>query len=280
MRSRRSLWLLPIVLSFGMAACQPIQRPAANEDAAQAEAVTPKDEVVIEVNDTGISGPESVPAGLTKVTIRNTGAEGHSAIVRRLNDDVPFAEWEKVVAENPMATFPMTFLLGGPDLEPETEMDVLYQLEPGFYIAVDNWVDPHRYTTFDVIASDAPADQPPEAAVTVSMSEYAFDAPESIAAGSSLWQVENAGEAPHQMAILRLEEGKTPDEVAAWWDTQEGPPPFTAVAWWNTMSPGATSWFTLSLEPGEYYLYDFLPDLAHDGAAYFTEGMVKKLVVE
>ena len=65
--------------------------------------------------------------------------------------------------------------------------------------------------------SDAPAATPaatPEI-LTVTASDYKFDAPDQIPAGLVTIQLVNRGPSPHHVQLLRIPEGKTPADFQA-----------------------------------------------------------------
>lgn len=285
---------LLIALLVAMSACasSPVQAvPTPAEPAASIAQASVPDAVKTDVpaeavarlavthSDTAIAAPEIVPAGLRLVTVQNTGGEWHASIFRRLNDDVTMAQFTAAFRENPFGSLPLTTQLGGPDLAPGHSAQIVLDLLPGQYVVVDNWVEPPRYVTFEVVDQAVAGAAPPQAVVAVEMREHEFVMPETIKAGRQWWQFSNTGAATHQIGIIQLLAGKTLDDVAAWLDSEEGPPPWEDVAFWNVMSPGQQSWGELDLPAGAYLALDFLPDFDNDGAPNFSLGMVAELTV-
>jgi hypothetical protein len=111
------------------------------------------------------------------------------------------------------------------------------------------------------------------------MREHEFVMPETISPGPQWWEFHNTGQAPHQMGIVRLQEGKTLDDIGVWLDSEEGPPPWEDVAFWNVMSPGQRSWGVLDLPPGAFLVLDFLPAPSQDGMPNFALGMAREITV-
>lgn len=69
-----------------------------------------------------------------------------------------------------------------------------------------------RHSTVGGTVSDKPSVKP--AAVTVTASDYAFQAPDSMAAGAVTVELVNHGKELHQAQLIRLEQGKTLNDVA------------------------------------------------------------------
>ena len=145
-------------------------------------------------------------------------------------------------------------------------------------MVVDNWVEPWRFATFEVAGEPLQA-EPPQADVTVQMKEYALEMPESLPGGRQLWQFTNQGQFLHNVGIIRLGEGKRMADVIAWTKEQQGPEPFEYFTMWNILSPGATSWGEIELQPGEYLAVDFMPDFANEGGWNMEQGMVSAFTV-
>ncbi|MFL5498962.1 MAG: hypothetical protein ACJ8AA_10435 [Gemmatimonadaceae bacterium] len=107
--------------------------------------------------------------------------------------------------------------------------------------------------------------------------DFKFDAPDIIPAGLTEFRFLNKGPALHHMAILKLENGKTFDDLQAVL-AHPGPPPawIKEVGGPNAPDAGLESNATVMLEPGNYALICFV-DIG--GPPHFTKGMAKALRV-
>ena len=118
--------------------------------------------------------------------------------------------------------------------------------------------------------------------VSLAAAEYTFQAPDSIPAGWTTFQMANHGTEIHYGHIVRLEDGKSvQDLVGAYaeairtsgprpaWVTRFGGPGGTA--------PGDTSRVTQQLEPGSYVWICPVED--EEGHPHFAKGEVKPFVV-
>ena len=113
--------------------------------------------------------------------------------------------------------------------------------------------------------------------VRVSGVDFSFDAPDVISAGLTEFRFMNRGPSLHHMQILKLEGGKTVDDLRAAL-ANPGPPPawVKALGGPNAPAPGLESNATLMMEPGNYALICFV-DIG--GPPHFMKGMVRALRV-
>lgn len=139
-----------------------------------------------------------------------------------------------------------------------------------------------RDTSGDAVAdSAAPAATIAANEVTITATEFAFDAPAEIPAGLTNFRMVASGEALHHATLIKLDSGKTFDDFMAGLKTMK---PGTPSPGWiipaggpNAVNPGATSALTTVVEPGNYAIVCFIPD--SKGVPHFAHGMVKALTV-
>ncbi|HJS43104.1 MAG TPA: hypothetical protein VJ755_06505, partial [Gemmatimonadales bacterium] len=125
----------------------------------------------------------------------------------------------------------------------------------------------------------------PPNVVTITATDFAFGAPDTIPAGLTTLRLLNHGREPHQ-AVLFGAPGKTFEELEAA-QTPQG----TMEAWWQAFlkleptfpgGPGVvmggdSSIITAHLEPGNYEIVCFIP--SPDGTEHVKKGMFRRLVV-
>jgi hypothetical protein len=228
-------------------------------------------EIILTVEEISIT--EGIPPGLAKITAVNRDTEWHSAIIRRLNDDVSLEEFSNAFQENPKSTMPMTRFIGGPDISGGKKIPGFYSLDAGTYIVVDNWVEPWRFEVFQVAGEPIQEEPPQIEIVTVEMSEYAFEMPNFVPIHKTFWQFTNQGKYIHNLGIIRLADNKSIEDITAWLNDQQGPPPFEYFGMWNLLSPGVTSWGEMELKPGKYLAVDLVPDFASESGWNLEKGM-------
>ena len=118
--------------------------------------------------------------------------------------------------------------------------------------------------------------------VSLSATEYAFQAPDTILAGWTTFRLANHGAEVHYGHIVRLEQGKTvQDLVDAYAEAirTSGPRPkwVTRFGGPGGAAPGDSSSVTQYLEPGSYVWICPIEDSG--GAPHFAKGEVKSFVV-
>jgi len=118
---------------------------------------------------------------------------------------------------------------------------------------------------------------------TIVAEDFAFDGPDTWAAGPQSVTLENDGEEDHEMVLVGLDEGYTIDDVLT--EIQENPegdpPPWVQIVGGTFAKPGTTSEQPLKadLQPGTYTLVCFVPSKANDGQPHAALGMVKEITV-
>jgi uncharacterized cupredoxin-like copper-binding protein len=252
--------------------------------------------VVITAHEFAFEAPDSIPAGLTRLHLNNTGHEDHHALLMRLNNGVSLDQFLANLQKDDIGeALSLITLVGGPGaVVGGASSDVVENLQPGSYVilcvlAGEDQV-PHfvkgMVKPLDVTGT-APAEvtYPPSVA-TITLRDFAFEAPATLPAGTTTVQVTNAGPQPHEAMVVRLE-GVTLDQLKAMIaaseggpdPSQSGPPPFTSVGGIGPLEQGATGQMTLDLTPGDYALVCFVPDPG-TGHAHAELGMVGGFTVQ
>lgn len=234
-------------------------------------------EVIVEATDAGYTIPAEVPSGV--VAFKSVGeVEGFPA---RLNDGVTLEEVNEALAQpSPFAALPMLSLLGGSSTT--TDDRLIVDLKPGQHVFLV-LAEGEPPAVYPFTAGEASGATAPTADVVVDLVDFNFSVPAEIATGPKVWQISNKGLQWHEMAIVKLNEGVTIDDLLATMQSggppPEGPPPYEEIAFWTPNSPGETGWVTWDLPPGEYTVICFLPDTAGEMAPHAAQGMVGNLTV-
>jgi len=127
-------------------------------------------------------------------------------------------------------------------------------------------------------AKAAASEAAPPRVLTVVARDFAFQAPDRVPAGMVTIQLQNRGQALHHVALMKLDAGKTLDDVFTALRAG-GPPP----AWMHDMGgpnapdPGSDANATLFLQPGNYAILCFV-DIP-DHVPHVMKGMAKMLTV-
>ncbi len=238
--------------------------------------------------DFSFEGPESIPAGLITINFQNIGKEWHHAQLARLNDGVTMEQLDEAMKKDSNAALGMVNLVGGVGaLDPNGSGSVTLKLQEGQYLllcfipSADGV--PHlakgMIRPLTVKGAGATAAEP-KADVTVNMADFHFTMPAEVKAGKQVWKVINDGPQPHEIALVRLAEGKTLDDIYAWYAKPEGPQPFNMVGGMQGMNAGVPAAFiNLDLQPGNYVAVCDIPDPA-SGKPHSELGMVMPFTVK
>jgi len=255
----------------------------ARGDEAPPQAAAPPRTVHVTATDFAFQAPDTLPAGWTSFHLMNSGSEPHHLIVVRLPEGKSLADVMGGPGMPPDVVF-----AGGPNVAtPGGTAEATVELEPGRYtiLCVIPSTDgqPHvakgMVKEVTVVAADGPT-AAPEADLTITLSDYAFTASGPLTAGRHVIKVDNTAGQPHEIVIVRLEPGKTVEEMARWAEAPQGPPPGTFLgSGTGPISAGEVNYVTAELTPGEYGFICFLPD-AKDGKVHLLHGMIRQFTVQ
>lgn len=238
----------------------------------------------ITAKDYTFDAPDTIPSGATTVRLTDGGKELHHVQFLKLADGKTFEDLAKEKGEPPRWAVPV----GGPNSPIPggvTVSETSLQLDAGNYALV--CVIPSADGTLHlmkgmarkltVVPSSAKTALP-ETDLTVSLSDYTFGMPDSISAGKHHIRVQNSAPQPHEFFLAKLNDGKTPEDLAKWVEKMDGPPPATPIGGTTAFVPGIVNVVSVDLAPGNYGLFCFIPD-AKDGKPHVMHGMLRKLTV-
>jgi plastocyanin len=122
-------------------------------------------------------------------------------------------------------------------------------------------------------ATTADSSSAAPAVVTVTANDFSFEAPGRVSAGVVTMRLVNNGKELHHAQMIRIEEGKTMDDIAKALKNP-GPPP-SWVKWVggpNAVLPGKETHSTSVLTPGLYAYLCFIP--SPDRVIHASKGMI------
>ena len=116
--------------------------------------------------------------------------------------------------------------------------------------------------------------------VTVTAKDYTFDAPAELPAGLTTFRLVNQGPDLHHVQLIKLEDGKTADDLLAAIKSG-GPPPKWAKDAGGVNPPpgGGEANATFTLEPGTYAYTCFIPTAKTGMVPHIAKGMIRPLTV-
>lgn len=106
--------------------------------------------------------------------------------------------------------------------------------------------------------------------------DYAFEMPSSIPAGLTTLRLTNKGKELHHVYVVKVEAGKTANDVMAWFKAGGPPPAWLKPVGGPNASVGATL-FTSTLDAGKYVALCVIP--SPGGPPHVMKGMIKEFTV-
>ena len=248
-------------------------------------------ELPIEAKDFSFVAPASIEAGVTKVTVNNTGQEDHQAQVARIADGKTFADLTAALQQpDPTAALSLLTLAGGPTgVAPGATVSTTANLEPGTYAflcfveSADGIPHLAKGMVGQLEVTGTAVDAPlPTGDAELALQDFAFAGVTTLTPGPHTVTVENKGPQPHEATLVKLSEGTTVEQVVQAFTSTEapsGPPPWTSAGGIAGISTGSSATMDIDVEAGEYAFICFVPDPA-SGKPHAALGMVGGLTVQ
>ncbi len=270
-----------LIVVFAAAACARADRPAADSTGSAAPA---QHSLMIMAQEFTFDAPDTVPAGHTRVTLMNHGAEPHHAIIFRLDSGHVAGELLEALPKRRVPAWAVA--LGGPNVNMQGLSEVVMQLAPGNYVMIcavpsadgTRHIFKGMVRQLTVVPSSVQT-VAPEPDLTITLADYSFTVSAPITPGPHIIRVDNTGELPHELLVVRLEPGRTIEEYAAWARKPEGPRPGTPVGGTTPAARGMTIFDVVDFTPGEYGFICLIAD-AKDGRPHAAHGMIQQFKVE
>jgi uncharacterized cupredoxin-like copper-binding protein len=239
--------------------------------------------------DYGLTAPESVPAGRTRIEVMNHGAEPHQAALVRLEPGRTQGEYLGAVASGLEAASKIGKFVAGPNgASPGGTSEVVADLEPGRYLILCLIPSPDgtphvvkgMIRELEVTGSASKSSVKTKRVPVVHMGEFHFELPKSfvkaVSTGAPI-DVVNDGKQDHEMVVSRLPDGVDIKDVVDWsnhplFTPEPFPQPQVDVAGATMIAPGGRARLRLDLPPGRYALLCFLPDKT-SGTSHLYQGM-------
>jgi len=287
----RSLLATIALTVVTLAACRAEERPPGDDTtAAEASAAPEPNVVTVRARNYAFDAPDEIPAGLTTFRLVNEGPGFHHMQLVRLDSGKTYADLQQAL-KRPGPPPRWVVEVGGPNApDPKSEANATQELLPGNY-AILCLVDlpekvPHfakgmsRSLTVTPKSGATAAALPraPKADIVVRLVDYNFELSAPLTAGRHTFEVRTDAQQPHELELIRLEPGKTANDLLGWFQKMKGPPPGQAIGGVAAVVAGVPVYFTADLEPGEYLLICFVPD-AKDGKPHVAHGMMKTVSV-
>jgi hypothetical protein len=287
MRLPRSITVASLLAVIILAACQPIVvEPATMNDAdtTMNDAGTTIDVVA---NDEGITSSvladSELSGGITTFNFTNDRADGDfGPTIARLNDGVTLdALLEAATSEDSMSAMPLITLYGSSWLQPGNSITYETYLIPGNYVLLkQESTSIDDVIPFAVAEDDTATAELPNADIDLSLQDFAFVLPDTIAAGDNVWRITNDGEQWHEVTVIPVPDGSTSTDILNLIHDENNDEEPEVTFQFGPISSGIEVWTSLDLTPGTYVALCFLPDVEGDYTAHFDKGMIRVFEVE
>lgn len=242
--------------------------------------------VTITARDYAFDAPDIIKAGVTTIQLVNRGPDLHHVWLVRLDKGKTVEDFMQALkAGGPQPKWAVD--VGGPNSPmPGQQSNATLMLTPGQYVIacvipapdgvphiMKGMVKPLLVTPSTSQATFVPAD------VEITLSDYNFHLSRPLTAGKHVVRVRNTAPQSHEVALFKLEPGKTIPELLAWVEKPNGPPPAAIIGGVTGMARNTQNDISLDLTPGDYALLCFVPD-AKDGKPHVAHGMMKQIRID
>jgi hypothetical protein len=284
-----SLVLVLASLAWGAGLATP-SYSATNPASGQSTSSSEPRVIEVDATDFAFSMPDSVEGGWVTFRMRNTGQEVHNVSLRKLNEGVTFDQVLPLVAQGAAGDLRrfVTSTSGVGHVSPGLSADTTLNLEPGDYVVICPITSPDGIVhmakgMFKPLRVTVPNNEPvpePLSAATITLRDFSFDLPASLEQGAT-YRVVNDGPQIHELAPIKLADGKTADDAVKYITagTPTGPALFEEVGGPAGASAGTTMYWAPVLAPGQYVFVCNVPDPG-SGKTHVELGMIKTFVVK
>lgn len=293
---------LTVALLFAgvLSACSGRSEPPQAADVTVAPQV-----VTFSTADYKFQAPDTINAGWTTLRFANNGDDIHYAHIVRLDSaksatDLVAAYAEAIRTSGARPKWVKRF--GGPGgTAPGDTSAVTQYLEAGSYVWIcpveDESGNPHfgkgEFKPFVVRSASTEAGRDaarPLASATIRQVDFSFAFDPALQAGHHTIRVENAGEEPHDLTLLKLLPGATLEQVQAWLNPEKARRPgqssdpgispekmVSLAGGIAAIGPRMEVFFEADLTPGEYVLACMAT--APDGRSHIEHGMIHQVSI-
>jgi hypothetical protein len=228
----------------------------------------------------------TVAAGRVPIELANDGPSPHQLMVVRLDEGVTKADYLAAFEEGETVANELVTQAGGVNaVDPGTRGTGYAGLEPGAHLVLCYLPTPEGAAHLqegmvaELTVVDGPATPAPEPVGEISLVDFSFGLPDGGLGTPGTYRVRNAGQSDHELALMRLDEGATLGDAAAFLQGGfQGDQPFVFSGGAGGIEPGEDGLVDLDLPPGSYLAMCFLPDEA-TGKRHAELGMVTTFTV-
>ena len=248
-------------------------------------------QVSFTAEDYSFTGPASIPAGMTAITLVNAGQELHHQQLVKLAEGLTLQDLLAALeSEEEGPPPPGVSISGGVGLlAPGVTGRITLDLEAGNYAMICFVGDangvPHvalgMVTTLTVTEATGPVAAETPTDLELDMIDFGFDLSASVASGNQTIGVTNNGQQDHEVILIKLNPGATFEDFLGAFEpgAPPGPPPGLPLGGFQSIDPGGRGTFSVDVAPGNYALVCFIDD-PETGASHIELGMVEESTVQ
>lgn len=277
-------------------ASTPAGSPAASSEvsAAPSAPVAAAGTLPITAKEFSFELPATVEAGVTAISLNNTGAESHQAQLVKIADGSTLSDVVVALNGDPTgaAALALATLSGGPTgVAPGTTGSASVKLDPGQYafICFFRGADGIPHFAKGMIAplnvtGTAASGTLPAGDAKLTVKDFSFDLKE-LSSGKHTVSVTNNGPQSHEAGIVKLNDGVTVESAIKALSAPPAPsaapspPPWTDAGGMAAIAPNTTATFDVDLPAGNYAFVCFVPD-AKTGKPHVQLGMIGALTIQ
>lgn len=204
--------------------------------------------------------PDEVEGSVVSFKTSNIGKELHEFALGRLSQGKTLEDVKKRLAQGEGEPPPwFQDVAGVPLLSPGEKITITRKLQPGTYVFLCFIPSPKGVPHYDLgmlksfeIVGESGRELPqPDATITAEKGGYDIPA---LEAGPQTLELKNADTTEREFFMVRLEPGKTLEDIDAWGEGGfKGPAPGTFLGAMQTIPPGSSVFLDIDLEAGVPY---------------------------
>lgn len=273
-----------LVLSIGPACAS----PAATSTPPPAPKIN---EVSFIATDYTFSGPDGIPAGMTRLQLTNQGKELHQLRLFRLTQGKTVDDLKALLLGTPQRPPDWVTQWGGPNaIIAGGKGSAILNLELGNYGLICELrnsqgirhLELGQIRPLTVTAPTGPLAAEPNSDITIDTSDFKFDLSGSTTTGKHTIRVNNVGPRAHEAVLVKLAPGASvQDFITASEAHTPGVllPLATELTGVASMAAGVWNYFTVEFTPGKYLLICNLPE-PRTGQRHYALGQVLEFIVK
>ena len=247
------------------------------------------DAVAYVAREYAFTGPDTLPAGWTTVTLLNRGKDLHHIQFIKLPAGKTAEDLRKAILHDSSRLPPWVQRRSGPNsVAPAEQATVVIHLDAGEYVLLCGIPDkqglPHvargMLKPLRVTAEPPHPTAVPASDQTLTLEDFKFSLPRPFTVGPGTIRVINTGTQAHEVVVVKLAPGASVNDFLDTFHPGVAVSPAgKPIGGLVGLDPGREGYFLADFAPGRYGLICFLPDFLTRGP-HFARGMLLDVDVQ